>query len=94
MIERLQANPDVLRFHVPTDAKEPPGCCQPEKQEAAPVWPRFPGTDDPSLNVSDGDESPSVEAPLQRTAGQINPCVAKEPPRCKAMGRGTSQPSG
>jgi len=23
MIERLQANPDVLRFHVPTDAKEP-----------------------------------------------------------------------
>ncbi len=23
MIERLQANPDILRFHVPTDAKEP-----------------------------------------------------------------------
>src|SRR3954452_14574508 len=23
MIERLQANPDVLRFHIPTDAKEP-----------------------------------------------------------------------
>jgi hypothetical protein len=23
MIERLQANPDILRFHVPADAKEP-----------------------------------------------------------------------
>jgi hypothetical protein len=23
MIERLQANPDILRFHFPTDAKEP-----------------------------------------------------------------------
>src|SRR5690349_11173254 len=23
MIERLEANPDILRFHVPTDAKEP-----------------------------------------------------------------------
>jgi hypothetical protein len=37
MIEGLQANPDILRFHVPTDAKEPPGWRQPEKQEAAPV---------------------------------------------------------
>jgi hypothetical protein len=27
MIERLQANPDVLRFHVPTDAKEPTNRC-------------------------------------------------------------------
>ena len=24
MIESLQTNPDVLRFHIPTDAKEPP----------------------------------------------------------------------
>jgi hypothetical protein len=37
MIESLQTNPDILRFHVPTDAKEPPSYCQPEKQEAAPV---------------------------------------------------------
>jgi hypothetical protein len=37
MIERLQANTDILRFHVPTDAKEPASCCQPEKQEAAPA---------------------------------------------------------
>src|SRR5436190_3619016 len=27
MIERLQANPDVLRFHIPTDAKEPASHC-------------------------------------------------------------------
>ena len=37
MIKSLETNPDVLRFHVPTDAKEPTSCCQPEKQEAAPV---------------------------------------------------------
>jgi hypothetical protein len=37
MIERLEANTDILRVHVPTDAKEPPGRCQPEKQEAAPA---------------------------------------------------------
>jgi len=37
MIESLQANTDILRFHFPTDAKEPTGCFQPEKQEAAPV---------------------------------------------------------
>src|SRR5438105_10289847 len=28
MIERLQANPDVLRFHIPTDAKEPASLSQ------------------------------------------------------------------
>lgn len=35
--------------------------------------PRFPGPDDLSLNIGDGDESPSVEAPLQRTGREINP---------------------
>jgi hypothetical protein len=35
MIERLQANPDILRFHVPTDAKEP---AFPEASAGAPAW--------------------------------------------------------
>jgi hypothetical protein len=33
----------------------------------------------------DGDESPSVEAPLQRTGGQINPCVASSRRRMTAF---------
>jgi hypothetical protein len=37
MIERLQANTDILRFHVPTDAKEPASRCRPENKEAAPA---------------------------------------------------------
>src|SRR3954468_20616188 len=35
MIERLQANPDVLRFHVPTDAKEPAFA---EASAGKPAW--------------------------------------------------------
>ena len=30
----------------------------------------------------DGDESPSVKAPLQRTTGQINPCAASSRGKC------------
>ena len=45
----------------------------PKNKRPHPFDPGFAGTDDLSLNVSDGDESPSVEAPLQRTAGEINP---------------------
>jgi hypothetical protein len=47
----------------------------PKTKRPHPFDPGFGLTDDLSLNVSDGDESPSVEAPLQRTRGEINPCA-------------------
>jgi len=38
-----------------------------------PLDPDFPERTTSTLMFGDGDESPSVEAPLQRTAGEINP---------------------
>ena len=58
MIERLQANPDVLRFHVPTRWRARPSC-SPERLKAAATF------DPPSRNeTTAGLNAPSVEAPL------------------------------
>jgi hypothetical protein len=52
----------------------------PNNKRPHPLIPGFPRRTTSTLKVGDGDESPSVEAPLQRTSRGINPSLAGRGP--------------